>query len=266
MLCLFSGTKSFSKVFEKKGWKCYTLDMDGFFEPTFNVDILKWNYQEDLKDIHIDYLHSSPVCKEFTQLKNGKNQTRDLKLGVSLVDKTIEILKYLQHRNPRLLFTIENPRSKDMRQIMSKYIYNRSTCSYCMYNFKYNKPSDFWNNIGLKLKMCSRRKKKEGFPDGCDGMRNNKGIHKVRIGYRGSYKKDGTKQFYDDLQIIDSKYFKELKKQEEFKGYNDTYLRYRIPSGLIDDIYNQVMKEMELQDIRLVQSIIKKFQTPIPLD
>ncbi len=257
LLVLFSGTKSFEKVFEPKGWKCYSVDLDNHFKPTFNVDILKWNYKEDLKDIHIDYLHSSPVCKEFTPLKNGKNQQRDMGLGKSLVNKTIEILIWLKHRNPRLLYTIENPRG-EMRRLEIMKPLPRSTTTYCMYGFKYQKTTDFWNNIGLKLKMCSRRKKKDGFPDGCDGMRNNKGIHKVRIGYRGSYKKDGTKKFYDDLQTIDSKYFKELKKLPEYKGFNDTYLRYRIPPSLIEDIYNQVVEEMKIQDVRMVQSIIRK--------
>ena len=109
-LILFSGTRSFEKVLEPKGNKCYGVDICPIFNPYFCVDILKWDYREALKDIKIDYLHASPVCKEFTQLKNGKAFKRDLDLGMSLIEKTLEILAWLIHRNPYLIYTIENPR------------------------------------------------------------------------------------------------------------------------------------------------------------
>ena len=243
-LILFSGTKSFEKVLEPKGCKCYSVDLDNKFKPTFNVDILKWDYKTDLEDIHIDYLHSSPVCKEFTPLKNYDKSQRDMGLGLSLVVKTLEILEWLLERNPYLQYTIENPRGV-MRNLDIMKPYNRVTCSYCMYGFPYSKPTDFWyGGFDLELELCSRRKRVGNhFPYGCKCLNENDGIHPVRIGFVGSYQKDGTKKFYEH-QEIGYKYFKKLRNEDDkYKGYTDTYFRYRIPSKLIESIYSQLEKK-----------------------
>lgn len=235
-LILFSGTKSFSKVLEKYGWECRSVDMDNHFKPFYNVDILKWDYKEDLKDWKVDYIHSSPVCKNFTPLKNSQRKNNpkeeDINFSISLVSKTLEIINYVKTINPNLKFTIENPRGY-MRKIDIIQPYEYKTTSYCKYGFNYQKPTDFWyGGFDLKLKkFCSCKKGNR-----CEISLNNKGIHPVRIGYSGSYNKDGKKIIYEN-QMMDCKYFKQLKKDKpEYKGYTDTYLRYRIPPSLIKDI------------------------------
>ncbi len=240
-LILFSGTKSFEKVLEANGNKCYSVDLDNRFKPTFNVDILKWNYKKDLRNIKIDYLHGSPVCKEFTVMKNSHQEHLDLDLGLSLLHKTLEILVWLLHRNSAMKFTIENPKGK-MRRLEVMKSFKRVTCSYCMYGYPYQKATDIWyGGFDLKLECCSRRKKKLGFPDGCKFMRQNKGIHPIRIGYDGSIQKDGTKK-YIDHQVSDCKYFVSLRATDpkKYRGYTDTYFRYRIPPQLIESIYEQI--------------------------
>ena len=52
------------------------------------------------------YIDASPVCKEFSNLKKQK---RDLKFGFSLLEKAIEIIKYVLTKNKALKYTIENP-------------------------------------------------------------------------------------------------------------------------------------------------------------
>ena len=44
-LDLFSGTGSITKAFRALGHECHSLDIDARFEPTFNVNILEWNYK-----------------------------------------------------------------------------------------------------------------------------------------------------------------------------------------------------------------------------
>ena len=232
-LILFSGTRSFEKVLQPKGHKCYGVDICPIFNPHFCVDILKWDYKEDLKDIKIDYLHASPVCREFTMLKNANVFRRDLGLGMSLIEKTIEILEWLLHRNPKLIYTIENPRGL-MRKLPMMTQFKRITTSYCMYSYPYMKPTDFWyGGFDLKLKMCSLRNKKGGYPDACKFRKDNNMNHPVRIGWSS------------DNQTQDGKYFSQLKKDNpiKYKNYNGTFFRYRIPKPLIESIITQLEKE-----------------------
>ena len=99
-LCLFSGTRSFEKVFEKdKKWECRGVDIDNHFTPYYNVDILKWDYKTELKDWIPDYIHSSFVCCEFTNIKNYSTGQRNLELGFGLLNKSLEISNKLVYDN-----------------------------------------------------------------------------------------------------------------------------------------------------------------------
>ena len=149
-LILFSGTKSFSKMFlnekNKKNFnEIKTVDLSNHFKPTYNVDILKWDYKKDLNDFKIDYLHSSPVCSHFTKLKNTKTSKRDLELGFSLFDKTIEIIEWIQeNNNSKLKFTIENPKSKLTLDYEPLKKFKHTITSYCQYGYMYQKNTIFW--------------------------------------------------------------------------------------------------------------------------
>ena len=221
-LILFSGTRSFEKVFERdNSWDCRGVDIDNHFKPYYNVDILKWDYKTALKGWIPTFIHASPVCKYFSLLKNGsKRKTDELEVGIKLVEKSLEIINYVLSINPQLLFTIENPVGH-MRHLDIMKPYTRLTTSYCKYGFPYKKATDIWCNFDLVLeKCCSKR-------DLCRQSKKNNGIHPVRIGYKPTH----------DNQIICYKYFSELRKQHNMIGYSNTYFRYRIPEGLIFDIY-----------------------------
>jgi len=244
-LILFSGTRSFEKVIEKmENVEVRGLDLDNHFKPFYNVDILKFDYKKELKDWIPHYIHSSPICKNYTPLKNSERKNKpnkeDLEFSLSLVSKTLEIINYVLSLNPNLKFTIENPKGY-MRTLEIMKPFNRVTTSYCKYFFNYRKDTDFWCNFDLKLKSPCRKNKKQG-DIRCESVKDNNGIHPVRIGYIGSYDvKTKTKKYYDN-QIIDCKYFSLLRKNNSvYKGFTDTYFRYRIPQGLIEEIVKQVI-------------------------
>lgn len=268
-LVLFSGTKSFSKILQNKEdiKEIRTVDLDNTFNPTYNVNILEWDYKKDLKDYKVDYLHSSPVCKEFSNMKNV-NKKRDLNLGFSLVDKTIEIIEWIKENNNKdLKFTIENPKTKYTTEYPPLMKYKYVITSYCRYGFLYQKDTTFWyGGFDLKLKeKCSKKIKcfSKSINEGID-KRSNKGqigdilyfkelrklikdnpeknneVHKVILGYKSK----------NPIQMIDWKYFTYLRKNEDYKNIvmSDTYFRYRIPPELIEDIYNcfKNVKEKEI--------------------
>lgn len=229
VLVLFAGTRSIEKVFDNdKNIECRGVDIDPKFKPFYLCDLMMWEYQEVLNNWIPDYIHASPICKEFTQLKNGLNRPRDLGLGCSLMDKAIEIIEYVKHINPNLKFTIENPKSKFVKNYQPLNVYNRVLTSYCMYGYPYNKPTYFWyGGFNLTLRPPCRTTKNNTY--WCKSKIDNKGKHKVRIGY------------CDEGQIRDMEYFRGLKQIPEYTGWNDTYLRYRIPTDLVRDIYSSLI-------------------------
>ena len=276
-LVLFSGTKSFSKTMlrmnKESNRTIYkeirTLDLDNHFKPTYNVNILEWDYKTDLKDFKVDFLHSSPVCTHFSKLKNHSNDKRDLKLGYSLFNKTIEIIEWIKKNNNKYIkFTIENPKSKLTLEYEPLMKYKRIITSYCSYSFLYQKDTTFFYG-GFDLKLKERCNKKNICFS--KSINNNK-CHKVRIGVSKNSKTHklgegqiGDNKYYkylreiikdnpnsntnihkvlmgyrskNPVQMIDWKYFTYLRKNDDYKGVvmSDTFFRYRIPPLLIEDI------------------------------
>lgn len=238
ILVLFAGTGSIEKVFDKTKYNVRGLDIDNHFKPYYNEDILKWNYKKEFKTFIPDYIHSSPVCSQFSQIKNINEKSRDMKLGLSLLHKSLEIIEYVKTINPKLKFTIENPKGK-MRNLDCMKPYKRITTSYCMYGFPYQKDTDFWyENFELKLKSKCRNTKDDNY--WCDSKKKYK-VHRVRLGLYSSGKTINSKSSYkpsNKNQIGDCEYFKELKKTDEYKDkkYTRQYMRFRIPPLLCEDI------------------------------
>lgn len=220
-LILFSGTRSFERVFtQQMNWNSRGVDIDNHFRPYYHVDILTWDYKNELKQWTPDYIHASPVCKYFTNMKNDTNRKEgEYELGIKLVEKTLEIINYVLSINPDLLFTIENPVGK-MRKLDIMKPYKRVTTSYCKYGFPYRKATDIWCNFDLYLRSCCTTKHL------CNGACDNEGRHKVVLGYKPKH----------DNQIIGWKYFTILRHRYNIVGYTDTYFRYRMPPKLIKNI------------------------------
>jgi len=227
VLVLFCGTGSIERVFNDH--ECRGVDIVPKYNPYYLVDILKWDYKTDLKDFVPDYIHASPVCKEFSKLKN--TLVRDVGLGTSLFNKSVEIIKYIQQINPNLVFTIENPKNKFFVKLVNECgldckIY---TTSYCKYGFNYQKDSVFVSNTKLCLKKVCGRK--------CFNFKKY-GCHSVRIGVSGT---STTHVLSNEHQVPDSVYYKYIRDdimntEDRIRIYNSTSMRYRIPTLLIEDI------------------------------
>ena len=96
-----------------------------------------------------DIIHASCPCTFFSVASIGKHwhkdhtpKTEQAKLGVKIVQKTIDIIN---HFNPQY-FYIENPRGKLRKLDVIKPIPYRKTVTYCSYNDTRMKPTDWLTN------------------------------------------------------------------------------------------------------------------------
>ena len=128
------------------------------------------------------------------------------------------------------MITAENPRNKFVKEHENLNKYHRHLTHYCKYGFAYNKPTFIWSNIELKLKQCS---KKAGY---CEHKEKHN-YHHVVLGFKTSR----------PHQLCDSKYFSNMRKAGKIpRGFNNTYMRFRIPVPLIDDILKQILEKFLL--------------------
>ena len=168
VLELFAGSRSFSKVAEKMGMETFTSDYKPFEKIDYVVDIL--DFDESKVPFRPDVIWASPPCTYFSVASIGHHWNKDhtpktdqAKLGVQIVQKTLDIIDMFQ---PKHLF-IENPRGKLRKLDVVKGI-PRTTVCYCQYGDTRLKPTDIWtdnladwfNKKGWKPRaMCNYRQK-----------------------------------------------------------------------------------------------------------
>jgi len=165
LLELFCGTKSISKEAEKQGIETITLDYDKKHNPTICEDILKWNYKEYFKNRDKpDIIWASPDCRTFSIARhhhrtkdNIMGITNDAKLANKMIQRTIQIIKYLKPKH----WFIENPRGR-LRYLPIMKKFKRVTIYYSNYNHYCHKPTDIWTNTSFlkdekmkKIKLTS---------------------------------------------------------------------------------------------------------------
>jgi hypothetical protein len=162
MFELFKGTGSVGKVANKMGFKVVSLDFDPIYTPDIETDILKWDYKKWAKDndFYPDYIWSSPPCNTFSVLaypfherntKTAVPKSARAKEGTAILHRTLEIIEYFQNQNPKMLYTIENPRGMMRHDSEMKRLPNRETTLYCLYGDFKRKPTDFWSNFPMGL-------------------------------------------------------------------------------------------------------------------
>ena len=169
LLELFKGTGSVGKVAKRMGMEVMSVDILSKYEPDIVEDILEWDYKAFVKESGFipDLLWASPPCNTFSTLayvfkerdtKNAKPKSARAKQGTAILYRTLEIIEYFQKLNPKLLYVIENPRGMMRLDEKIKELPHRDTTLYCLYNDVRRKPTDFFNNVDLKLKDAEQHR------------------------------------------------------------------------------------------------------------
>ena len=141
VLDLFSGTGSITSAFRASGHECDSLDIDPRFGPTFNANVLDWDYRA-LPPGHYDVIWASVPCENYSIARSNARAPRDLALADSLVRRTIEIIEWFA---PRIGWFVENP--------AGSLLWRRLTwprvvqTSYCSYGFPYRKNRSIATNL-----------------------------------------------------------------------------------------------------------------------
>lgn len=152
VLELFAGSATFSLVAKQHGHEVFTTDITQYGNIDYVVDILNFDYSK--VPFVPDVIWASPPCQGFSVCTIGRNWTPDkkpktdkAKLGISLLEKTLEIIN---HYKPKYFF-IENPRGmmRTLPILLKLEESNqaiRNTVTYCQYGETRQKPTDIWTN------------------------------------------------------------------------------------------------------------------------
>lgn len=155
ILELFAGTRSISKVFEKRGHKTFSIEWNKDFE---NIDLYEDINNITAKDIVKlcdgvpDVIWASPDCTTYSiaaishhRKKNEDGNLEPISDYAKFCDKTNKhVLDLIQELKPKYYF-IENPRGGLRKMDFMKGLY-RYTITYCQYGDKRMKPTDIWTN------------------------------------------------------------------------------------------------------------------------
>ena len=183
VLELFAGSCSFSNVANTYGFETLTTDIKQFDNIDNVSDIFDFDYKN--LDFKPDIIWASPPCTTFSIASCGKHwtapdennlrypKTNEAEIGLKILEKTIEIMHYL---NPKYYF-IENPRGL-MRKMLLVQPFPRYTVSYCQYGDTRMKPTDIWTNLEFDAKLCKNgaschEAAPRGSKSGTQGLKNN---------------------------------------------------------------------------------------------
>jgi len=150
LLELFAGSRSVGNVAESMGFEVFSLDI----HPFDGIDLAK-----DILDVTVseipfvpDVIWASPPCTFFSVASIGHHwnkdhtpKTENAVLGVSIVQKTLDIIDHFVSLNPDCKWFMENPRGK-LRKLPVVRERELATVWYCKYHDIRAKPTDIWSN------------------------------------------------------------------------------------------------------------------------
>ena len=152
VLELFAGSRSIGKVCDELGHEVFSSDWTPFDGIDYAVDI----NQFDVNKVPFipDVIWASPPCTTFSVASIGKHwtldrrpKTQDALMGLQILVKTMNIIRYFLAKNPNLIWYVENPRGM-MRKMdeWELHAHIRHTVTYCQYGDTRMKPTDIWTN------------------------------------------------------------------------------------------------------------------------
>lgn len=159
VLELFAGSRSVGLVAKDLGLDVFSSDINNFEGIDYVVDILEFDVTK--VPFKPDIIWASPPCTGFSVAAIGHHwgggkgayipKTDTAKLGLRLVEKTLEIIN---HFEPTYWF-MENPRGVLRKMNIVKGL-KRNTVTYCQYGDERMKPTDIWTNsdVWVPRKMC----------------------------------------------------------------------------------------------------------------
>lgn len=159
MIELFSGSKIVSGVFQKYGYKTFTVDIDPKLKPDICEDIC--NLNSDLLPLNPSFIWASPDCtkfsragrsedwiktvnkyRQYTYLPNSKTAVKALQM----INSTIDIITYFKNVD----FVIENPIGRIHHTNALKRIgHYRYAVNYADFGFPYSKETYLFTNLWL---------------------------------------------------------------------------------------------------------------------
>jgi len=162
VLELFAGSRSIGKIAEQLDYESFSSDIEQFGGIDYVADIMEFDL--DKVPFVPDVIWASPPCTGFSVASLGRHWTGGKgayipksdtsRLGILLIQKTIQIIEHYKNLNPNLIWYIENPRGVLRKLDLIPDI--RHTVTYCQYGDERMKPTDIWtNNKDWKpRKMC----------------------------------------------------------------------------------------------------------------
>jgi hypothetical protein len=146
VLDLFSGINGWGDPFRARGHDVIGVDMDYSLPADIHADLRVWD--PDTLPWRPDVILASPPCEGFSVMNIGKNWYKDgtpktatARTALLLVERTLDIVAYLQPT----FWVMENPRGK-LRVLPIMAGLQRRTVTYCHYGEERMKPTDLWSD------------------------------------------------------------------------------------------------------------------------
>ena len=132
------------------------MDIEPTFKPTIVADLREWDPRV-YPPRYFDCVHASPPCTEYSCARTTAKKPRDLEGSDALVQRTMEMMQYLQP----LCWIMENPWTGLLRKrpFMEPLEPRMRVISYCKYNYPYRKRTSIWSNLNqfwtIRPKCCA---------------------------------------------------------------------------------------------------------------